>query len=130
MSVAMRLEDAISITPYIRSVSGGCAGIGNRREDKRLEDDISITPYIRSDSGGCAGIGNQREDKHLEDATSLLITQEEVGSRVDTPFRKQSFILLAEGVYTMMFLLVHDVVTNHFLVALAIGEGGIAITPT
>ena len=56
--------------------------------------------------------------------------QEEIFCRIDAPFRKQSFILLAKGVDTMMFLLVHDVAAYHLLVTLAIGESGISVTPT
>ena len=72
----------------------------------------------------------QADNKRLEDATSLLVTKEEVCGRIDTPFRKQRFILLAEGVDTMMLLLIHNVVTDHLLVTFAIGKSSIAVTPT
>ena len=39
----------------------------------------------------------QADNKRLEDATSLLVTKEEVCGRIDTPFRKQRFILLVVG---------------------------------
>ena len=51
----MRLEDAISVTPYIHSGAEYVRGARIERP-MRLEDAISVTPYIRSGAEDVRGM--------------------------------------------------------------------------
>ena len=55
----MRLEDAISVTPYIRSGAEYVRGARIEKEphdSMRLEDAISVTPYIHSGAEDVQGM--------------------------------------------------------------------------
>lgn len=56
----MRLEDAISVTPY----AGGCDDRENHAH-MRLEDAISLTPYIRSGAEDVRGQKNKGDEARL-----------------------------------------------------------------
>ena len=65
----MRLEDAISLTPYIHSgaeyVRGDARIEKEPHDSMRLEDDISVTPYIRSGAENVRGQKNKGDEARL-----------------------------------------------------------------
>ena len=61
----MRLEDAISVTPYIRSGAEYVRGDARIESPMRLEDAISLTPYIRSGAEDVRGQKNKGDEARL-----------------------------------------------------------------
>lgn len=63
----MRLEDDISVTPYIRSRAEYVRGCEDREDHApmRLEDTISVAPYIHSGAEYVQGQKNKGDEARL-----------------------------------------------------------------
>ncbi len=74
----MRLEDAISVTPYIRSGAEYVRGCKDRETlaHMRLEDAISLIPYIRSGAEYVRGQKNKGDEDNLRHLKNKCNTPE------------------------------------------------------